>query len=173
MYFTRCFSLLLLNCVVWCAVALTLQFQCFFPQEFIRNIKTPIFLVHPAYDFWQVTPFLRMTCSIFHFSLFEFSLLHFPYPVGHMNFQIKNIFVPDSSDPRGNWFNCKLNIHNCSPSQIEVLSGITLYEFWALFLSRLAYFAAIPDWKYHTQVIVIHCWSYWVISCKTRMLECL
>ncbi|KAL7195332.1 hypothetical protein ACSBR1_035535 [Camellia fascicularis] len=28
--------------------------KCFFPQEFIKNIKTPIFLVHPAYDFWQV-----------------------------------------------------------------------------------------------------------------------
>lgn len=63
--------------------------KCFFPQEFIRNIKTPIFLVHPAYDFWQ----------------------------------IKNIFIPDSSDLRSNWFNCKLNIHNCSPSQIEVLAG--------------------------------------------------
>ncbi|KAI7996445.1 Pectin acetylesterase 5 [Camellia lanceoleosa] len=28
--------------------------KCFFPQEFIKNIKTPIFLVHPAYDFWQI-----------------------------------------------------------------------------------------------------------------------
>ncbi|XP_071908118.1 pectin acetylesterase 5-like isoform X1 [Coffea arabica] len=28
--------------------------KCFFPQEFIENIKTPLFLVHPAYDFWQI-----------------------------------------------------------------------------------------------------------------------
>ncbi|KAI8556625.1 hypothetical protein RHMOL_Rhmol05G0268700 [Rhododendron molle] len=63
--------------------------KCFFPQEFIENIKTSIFLVHPAYDFWQ----------------------------------IKHIFVPDSSDPRGSWLSCKLNINNCSPSQIEVLEG--------------------------------------------------
>lgn len=28
--------------------------QCFFPQEFIKNIKTPVFLVNPAYDFWQI-----------------------------------------------------------------------------------------------------------------------
>ncbi|KAE9462537.1 hypothetical protein C3L33_05552, partial [Rhododendron williamsianum] len=70
-------------------VTFTLQFQCFFPQEFIENIKTSIFLVHPAYDFWQ----------------------------------IKHIFVPDSSDPRGSWLSCKLNINNCSPSQIEVLEG--------------------------------------------------
>ncbi|XP_058215160.1 pectin acetylesterase 5-like isoform X3 [Rhododendron vialii] len=65
------------------------QAKCFFPQEFIENIKTSIFLVHPAYDFWQ----------------------------------IKNIFIPDSSDPRGSWLSCKLNINNCSPSQIEVLEG--------------------------------------------------
>ena len=25
-----------------------------FPQEFLKNIRTPVFLVNPAYDFWQV-----------------------------------------------------------------------------------------------------------------------
>ncbi|KAK1398490.1 hypothetical protein POM88_008353 [Heracleum sosnowskyi] len=28
-------------------------FKCLFPQEFTSSIKTPIFLVNPAYDFWQ------------------------------------------------------------------------------------------------------------------------
>lgn len=89
-------------------------------------------------------------------------------------FQIQHIFVPDSSDPRGSWLSCKLNINNCSPSQIEVLEGIMLYEFCAIFcIIFLLYFAAIHDWKYHIQVIVIHCWSYLVISRKTRMWECL
>ncbi|KAL6503188.1 hypothetical protein OROHE_023817 [Orobanche hederae] len=32
--------------------------KCFFPQEFIRNIKTPLFLVQPAYDFWQIANIL-------------------------------------------------------------------------------------------------------------------
>ncbi|KAK9671352.1 hypothetical protein RND81_12G024100 [Saponaria officinalis] len=27
---------------------------CFFPQKIVRSIKTPIFLVNPAYDFWQI-----------------------------------------------------------------------------------------------------------------------
>ncbi|KAK4486734.1 hypothetical protein RD792_006693 [Penstemon davidsonii] len=27
--------------------------KCFFPREFIGNIETPVFLVQPAYDFWQ------------------------------------------------------------------------------------------------------------------------
>ncbi|XP_021886820.1 pectin acetylesterase 5-like isoform X2 [Carica papaya] len=28
--------------------------QCLFPQEMVKNIKTPVFLVNPAYDFWQI-----------------------------------------------------------------------------------------------------------------------
>ncbi|KAJ4971295.1 hypothetical protein NE237_004394 [Protea cynaroides] len=28
--------------------------QCFFPQQIVKNIKTPVFLVNPAYDFWQI-----------------------------------------------------------------------------------------------------------------------
>ncbi|CAO2820545.1 unnamed protein product [Amaranthus hypochondriacus] len=27
---------------------------CFFPRQIIQSIKTPIFLVNPAYDFWQI-----------------------------------------------------------------------------------------------------------------------
>ncbi|KAL2509521.1 Pectin acetylesterase 5 [Forsythia ovata] len=75
--------------------------KCFFPQEFIRSIKTPIFLVNPAYDFWQ----------------------------------IRNILIPDAADPHGSWHQCKLNIYNCNPNQLEVLQGFrnsllkTLSEF--------------------------------------------
>ncbi|KAK7373735.1 hypothetical protein VNO80_07151 [Phaseolus coccineus] len=29
-------------------------YKCLFPQEIVKNIKTPLFLVHPAYDFWQI-----------------------------------------------------------------------------------------------------------------------
>ncbi|KAF8396771.1 hypothetical protein HHK36_018403 [Tetracentron sinense] len=66
-----------------------LLYGCFFPQEIVKNIKTPVFLVNPAYDFWQ----------------------------------IQNILAPDASDPQGNWLKCKKNIHNCNPSQIEILQG--------------------------------------------------
>ncbi|CAF2102476.1 hypothetical protein BRARA_E03089 [Brassica rapa] len=27
---------------------------CMFPQKFLNNIRTPVFLVNPAYDFWQI-----------------------------------------------------------------------------------------------------------------------
>ncbi|MED6180331.1 Pectin acetylesterase 5 [Stylosanthes scabra] len=29
-------------------------FKCFFPLEIVKNIKTPVFFVHPGYDFWQI-----------------------------------------------------------------------------------------------------------------------
>ncbi|KAG2685837.1 hypothetical protein I3843_10G137100 [Carya illinoinensis] len=61
--------------------------KCLFPQEIVKNIKTPVFLVHPAYDFWQ----------------------------------IQHILIPDASDH--NWRNCRLNIHDCNPNQIEILQG--------------------------------------------------
>ncbi|CAN6442600.1 unnamed protein product [Victoria cruziana] len=28
--------------------------QCFFPESIIESIKTPLFIVNPAYDFWQI-----------------------------------------------------------------------------------------------------------------------
>uniref|UniRef100_A0A2N9I1B5 Pectin acetylesterase n=1 Tax=Fagus sylvatica TaxID=28930 RepID=A0A2N9I1B5_FAGSY len=63
------------------------QRQCLFPQEIVKKIKTPVFLVNPAYDFWQ----------------------------------IQNILIPVASDPHGYWRNCRLSIHNCNPSQLDIL----------------------------------------------------
>ncbi|KAF9590906.1 hypothetical protein IFM89_000162 [Coptis chinensis] len=37
--------------------------QCFFPQEILKNTKTPIFLVNPAYDFWQIQNILSPDAS--------------------------------------------------------------------------------------------------------------
>ncbi|KAI3889075.1 hypothetical protein MKX03_019482, partial [Papaver bracteatum] len=31
-----------------------LQSQCLFPQNFVKYIKTPLFLVNPTYDWWQI-----------------------------------------------------------------------------------------------------------------------
>jgi len=28
--------------------------KCMFPQESLKNIRTPVFLVNTAYDYWQV-----------------------------------------------------------------------------------------------------------------------
>ncbi|XP_058099202.1 pectin acetylesterase 5-like [Magnolia sinica] len=66
--------------------------QCFFPQQIVKNIKTPLFIVNSAYDFWQ----------------------------------IKNILVPESSDPNHDWVTCKQNIHGCNSKQIEILQGFRI-----------------------------------------------
>ncbi|OMO97184.1 Pectinacetylesterase [Corchorus olitorius] len=30
------------------------KLQCLFPEEIIKNVRTPVFIVNPAYDFWQI-----------------------------------------------------------------------------------------------------------------------
>ncbi|KAI3926402.1 hypothetical protein MKX01_032590 [Papaver californicum] len=37
--------------------------QCLFPQNFIKNIKTPVFLVNPSYDAWQIGNIMLPTTS--------------------------------------------------------------------------------------------------------------
>lgn len=71
---------------------------CFFPQNMVQQIKTPIFLVNAAYDSWQ----------------------------------IKNILAPGVADPHGHWHSCKLDIKNCSPTQLS-----TMQDFRTQFLSAL------------------------------------
>lgn len=39
------------------------HYLCLFPQEFMMNIKTPLFLVQPAYDFWQIQHILAPDSS--------------------------------------------------------------------------------------------------------------
>ncbi|WVZ06127.1 hypothetical protein V8G54_019473 [Vigna mungo] len=60
-----------------------------YKAEIVKNIKTPLFLVHPAYDFWQ----------------------------------IRNILVPQGSDPLGHWQSCRRNIRNCDANMIDKLDG--------------------------------------------------
>ncbi|KAK4776180.1 hypothetical protein SAY87_024141 [Trapa incisa] len=63
--------------------------KCMFPEEIVKYVRTPVFVVNPAYDFWQ----------------------------------IQHILVPESSDPKGSWRDCKLNLRACTPNQLEVLKG--------------------------------------------------
>ncbi|XP_040372516.1 pectin acetylesterase 12 isoform X1 [Rosa chinensis] len=63
--------------------------SCFFPQNLISGIKTPLFILNSAYDIYQFYA----------------------------------ILVPASTDPNGLWDNCKLNLTNCSPSQLQIMKG--------------------------------------------------
>ncbi|KAL3531818.1 hypothetical protein ACH5RR_005339 [Cinchona calisaya] len=95
--------------------------KCFFPEEFIKNIKTPLFLVHPAYDFWQ----------------------------------IRNILIPDESDPQQSWLRCKLNIFKCNPSQLEVLQG-----FRNSLLNRLSEFQQNKEGGMFINSCYVHCQTW-------------
>lgn len=63
---------------------------CFFPQYFLPYIQTPVFVLNPAYDSWQ----------------------------------IQNILAPSVADPHGHWQKCKLNIKECTPSQLATLQDL-------------------------------------------------
>ncbi|KAH9687756.1 Pectin acetylesterase 8 [Citrus sinensis] len=49
------------------------------------------------------------------------------------SWQIKNILAPGVADPHGTWHSCKLDINNCSPTQLQ-----TMQSFRTQFLNALA-----------------------------------
>ncbi|KAL1193872.1 Pectin acetylesterase 5 [Cardamine amara subsp. amara] len=44
-------------------VAKTEPSKCMFPQEYLKNIRTPVFLVNAAYDYWQIKNVLVPTSA--------------------------------------------------------------------------------------------------------------
>ncbi|TXG54595.1 hypothetical protein EZV62_019851 [Acer yangbiense] len=42
------------------------------------------------------------------------------------SWQIKNILAPGVADPHGTWHSCKLDINNCSPSQLQIMQSFRL-----------------------------------------------
>ncbi|KAK1566668.1 hypothetical protein Q3G72_002600 [Acer saccharum] len=42
------------------------------------------------------------------------------------SWQIKNILVPGVADPHGTWHSCKLDINNCSSSQLQIMQSFRL-----------------------------------------------
>ncbi|XP_024015565.1 pectin acetylesterase 5 isoform X1 [Eutrema salsugineum] len=93
--------------------------KCMFPQEFLNNIRTPVFLVNAAYDFWQVrvTKPSRRTFDLFPFDSCMMLYLYIA------TFQIQNVLVPASADPDRSWAKCRLNIKECDAAQMKVLHG--------------------------------------------------
>ncbi|KAA8527991.1 hypothetical protein F0562_035140 [Nyssa sinensis] len=48
------------------------------------------------------------------------------------SWQIKNVLAPSVADPRDCWHDCKLDIKNCSPSQLKIMQGFRLWFLRAL-----------------------------------------
>ncbi|KAI3720748.1 hypothetical protein L2E82_31741 [Cichorium intybus] len=77
------------------------SWECFFPQNMVQFIKTPIFLINAAYDSWEV----------------------------------KNILAPGVAGKKGTWRECKFDITKCSSAQLNVLQGILEGTDWIWKLS--------------------------------------
>ncbi|MQL93022.1 hypothetical protein Taro_025660 [Colocasia esculenta] len=82
--------------------------QCFFPQEIIGSIRTPFFILNPAYDFWQVIGFKFYAICCLTLAAYN---------------GVQHILAPEGSDPTRSWLNCKYDIHKCDSSQKEILQG--------------------------------------------------
>nr|CAB3495315.1 unnamed protein product [Digitaria exilis] len=80
-------------------------YLCFFPQYALPYIRTPYFILNSAYDVYQ------------HWMTNDNGGLKY---LG----QFHHIFVPPSSDPRGQWSHCKMDPGACSTSQIATLQGL-------------------------------------------------
>lgn len=39
---------------IYAFIDFELNLQCLFPEELVKSIRTPVFVVNSAYDFWQV-----------------------------------------------------------------------------------------------------------------------
>ncbi|XP_038976343.1 pectin acetylesterase 8-like [Phoenix dactylifera] len=98
--------------------------MCFFPQNMVQKIRTPLFILNAAYDSWQ----------------------------------IKNILVPGVADPHGTWHDCKLDIQQCSSSQLQIMQG-----FRTQFLNALAGFGSSSS----TGMFINSCYAH----CQSEMQE--
>lgn len=99
-----------------------------FSHEFVNNIRTPVFLVNAAYDFWQVRleTFLLFP---FHFTPIHVLLI--------FTIQIQHVLVPISADKDKSWAKCRLNLKECDAPQMKILHGNISNQKSLLFQSTL------------------------------------
>ncbi|CAN1804039.1 Pectin acetylesterase 8 [Linum perenne] len=102
---------------------------CFFPQNVIQHVRTPVFLLNAAYDSWQVSSLHCIIRKLKYFELYSLILKCV------LDLQIKNILAPADADPRGSWNACKLDISNCSPLQLKTMQGMLYTTFLHLISS--------------------------------------
>lgn len=109
--------------------------QCFFPQNLIANIRTPMFILNAAYDAWQVSNSGSDLCSS---AIFLRSFIFFIFVIPGLfvftRIQVQESVAPKRADPRGTWTNCRKSMRLCSPSQIQHLQGGS--NFYLMFMKQ-------------------------------------
>lgn len=115
-------------------------YQCFFPQNLIANVDTPMFILNAAYDSWQVI--------LISFYCYTYLTLNFYYLFQQSNnkkdknknfsspfalfIQLQESLAALTADPQVTWLDCKLNHAQCSTSQIQFLQ-FYLFDIFSLF----------------------------------------
>ena len=110
--------------------------QCFFPQNLINNVKTPLFILNAAYDVWQVC-WLSPLYVASNKSILFFSWISENVPYFAICFQIQSSLAPSTADPHHLWGQCKMNHAHCSAEQLQFLQSksfalIIVIIFWSL-----------------------------------------
>ncbi|GAB4857960.1 Pectin acetylesterase 8 [Ancistrocladus abbreviatus] len=70
------------------------------------------------------------------------------------SWQIKNILAPVAADPHGYWSDCKLDINNCSPTQLRIMQ-----EFRLEFLAAIKRLGRSPSGGMFINSCYAHCQS--------------
>ncbi|KAL2517371.1 Pectin acetylesterase 8 [Abeliophyllum distichum] len=68
------------------------------------------------------------------------------------SWQINNILVPGVADPHGTWHNCKIDLKNCSPSQLQTIQGFRIE-----FINALTGLGALKSRGYFINSCHAHC----------------
>lgn len=110
-------------------------FQCFFPENVISGIRTPLFILNTAYDSWQVnvwfqTPSskLRQICYVINGCCDAHYLTILLTNIFSFCRQIQSSLAPPADDPRGYWHDCRLNHAKCTGSQMQFLQGGLIHK---------------------------------------------
>lgn len=104
--------------------------QCIFPREVAKGIHTPMFILNPAYDVWQVQ--ICICCKPFQCSVA--TSIRTWYTCRSSVFQVEHVLSPEGSDPEHLWQNCRLDITKCDSKQLETLQGNSRINLWYLLL---------------------------------------
>lgn len=109
--------------LIICLINMVSIFQCFFPQNIINQVMTPLYILNSGSDSWQVH--LLDLLSSFSCSLYMTHVSFFVSISTNLFFsslQIGNSIAPPSADPSGSWHDCSF-MFRCNAAQKKVLEG--------------------------------------------------
>lgn len=91
--------------------------QCMFPENFVGDIKTPLFILNSVFDSYQVISFLNKYMEKNYNKKFKYIILFF---------QLYSNVEPPVDDV--NWMYCLCNITTCKQDELQYLKGNEIFH---------------------------------------------